>query len=261
MAKQSAYVWHIQSFLIRNFTSGDLNLSAGRWWTLVTCCISQSDPIHLAMNMISFLFMAPPVLSLVGPVTFTGLYFGAGIFSSAISIAWKKYLNPWIDRGPKDSEGRPRLVYNFSHGASGEIMLRTSQSSCKAQDNFPSSSRLRLCCYVDICLSNAPVSFLPFRLFHSPMRIILIILASLRATFLLFFVSCHNRQATGATRDYFSDVIVSCSSRSCPCPLGSLSQASSAGISTRPGSIQLGTSTRQATSAVLWRGCSFGVFV
>lgn len=34
----SMYIW-----MSRNFLSGQGNLSAGRWWTMITCCLSQMD--------------------------------------------------------------------------------------------------------------------------------------------------------------------------------------------------------------------------
>lgn len=104
----------------KHFLSSEINLKRGRPWTMLTSCISHEGFTHFAVNMISLVFMAPPVIALVGPSTFIGLYFGAGFISSTISIGWNKYVNPWVNRGPKDQTGHSIVREQFSHGASGE---------------------------------------------------------------------------------------------------------------------------------------------
>jgi membrane associated rhomboid family serine protease len=102
-------------FMLKHFFNHEYSLQDGRPWTLLTSCVSQKEESHLMFNMMSLLFTAPAILAIVGPVTFLGLYFGAGVVSNVVSIGWKKYMNPWIDRMDKNVVGYPP-----NHGASGE---------------------------------------------------------------------------------------------------------------------------------------------
>lgn len=97
-------------FMSKNFLSGRLNLYEGRWWTLLTSCVSHQRLDHFCLNMISLAFMAPPVIALTGPTTFLALYFGAGIASSCVSIAGKALAR--VDE---------RRAGGFSQGASGSV--------------------------------------------------------------------------------------------------------------------------------------------
>ncbi|KAI0370250.1 hypothetical protein BV20DRAFT_944427 [Pilatotrama ljubarskyi] len=110
----SSYAWMMQ-----NFVSSSENLRGGRWWTLVTCCFSHEDTMHLLFNGFTYYFMAPLVLSLLGNVGFLGLYLGGGIVSSLAGIAWRNY-NP---------QHSPRAG---SHGASGAIYSVISFFACVA---------------------------------------------------------------------------------------------------------------------------------
>ncbi|SYW83899.1 uncharacterized protein UHO2_03126 [Ustilago hordei] len=105
-------------FLCKNFLSGWLNLSEGRWWTMITSCLSHAQLGHFLVNMISLSFMAPPVLALTGPSTFLALYFGAGVASSIVSMIGKKVVHD-------DKEGA-----DFSHGASGSVYAIMSTFAC-----------------------------------------------------------------------------------------------------------------------------------
>ncbi|UZJ53923.1 hypothetical protein CBS101457_003243 [Exobasidium rhododendri] len=114
-----------------NFLSGEVNLLQGRPWTLLTSCISHDSFGHFAVNMVSFTLMSPPIIQLVGPAAFLGLYFGAGLISSAISIGWKKYLDPYFDMGPRDKTGKSlSSVPGYSHGASGSIYAVLTTFAC-----------------------------------------------------------------------------------------------------------------------------------
>ena len=108
--------------MVQNFLAGEVNLREGRIWTMLTCCVSQESIEHLLFNMASFFFLAPPVLRLVGPRTFFALYTGTGFITSLVSMGWKEYVNPWIDRGPRDQYGQRIQRAEYSHGASGECM-------------------------------------------------------------------------------------------------------------------------------------------
>jgi membrane associated rhomboid family serine protease len=108
-------------YMMKNFLSGEDSLKEGRPWTLLTSCISHEGDYHFLINMVSLVFTAPAILTVVGPATFLGLYFGAGIVSSTISLAWEKYMVPWIDRGPRDAYGKKVTRHATSHGASGAL--------------------------------------------------------------------------------------------------------------------------------------------
>lgn len=84
---------------------------------MFTSCLSHERLDHFAVNMISLVFMAPPVLALTGPTTFLLLYFGAGFVSSVVSMAGKKFLDR---KGSRD----------FSHGASGSVYAIMATFAC-----------------------------------------------------------------------------------------------------------------------------------
>ena len=48
-------------------------------WTLLTSCFSHMDPTHALFNGLTFYFMAPSVMHLLGNRHFLGLYF-LGVF-------------------------------------------------------------------------------------------------------------------------------------------------------------------------------------
>jgi membrane associated rhomboid family serine protease len=107
-------------WMTENFLCGEINMSQGRPWTLITACVSHSSFSHFAINMVSLAFMSPPIIRLVGRKAFLGLYFGAGLISSGISIGWKKYIDPTFGMLPRDSSGNAISTGIYSHGASGE---------------------------------------------------------------------------------------------------------------------------------------------
>ncbi|EIN10674.1 rhomboid-domain-containing protein [Punctularia strigosozonata HHB-11173 SS5] len=109
-------------WMLNNVTSSWNNINSGRIWTPLTSCFSHSDLAHIFVNGFSFFFMAPTVLSLLGNARFIGLYFGGGIISSAVSLAWSA----------KAGRDRP------SQGASGAIYSIVSYFAC----NFPRASFL-----------------------------------------------------------------------------------------------------------------------
>ena len=55
---------HPYAFMMRHFTSGEPQLLAGRWWTLLTSCFSHQDTMHWGVNMLTFALTAP-ALSLI----------------------------------------------------------------------------------------------------------------------------------------------------------------------------------------------------
>jgi membrane associated rhomboid family serine protease len=104
----------------QNFICSIPNLEAGRYWSILTSCFSHATLEHLAMNSITLAFLAPSVVTLLGPSAFASLYIGAGIGAAIFSLAWKGFVNPWIN---KDTWSKQRQAFERQaggHGASGE---------------------------------------------------------------------------------------------------------------------------------------------
>ncbi len=107
----------------KNFLSGYRNVQDGRWWTMLTSCVSHERLDHFLVNMISLSFMAPPVLALTGPTTFILLYFGAGMVSSIVSMVGKRLIREGGENG-KMKAG------HFSQGASGSVYAIMTTFAC-----------------------------------------------------------------------------------------------------------------------------------
>ncbi|PIL36792.1 hypothetical protein GSI_00482 [Ganoderma sinense ZZ0214-1] len=112
----SSYLWMRQHFI-----AGSNNLSAGRWYTLLTACFSHENAGHILFNGFTFYFMAPLVLSILGNVGFLGLYLGSGVVSSLAGIAWRNRV-----------QGREQAQGSGSYGASGAIYAVVSYFACVA---------------------------------------------------------------------------------------------------------------------------------
>ncbi|KAL4076039.1 hypothetical protein J3A83DRAFT_4088443 [Scleroderma citrinum] len=102
-------------FLRNNFLVDMRNISAGRFWTLLTACFSHRDTSHALFNGLTFYFMAPAVMQLLGNKRFLALYFLGGISSSLASLAWNAFV---------------RHENVSSHGASGAIMATLALYAC-----------------------------------------------------------------------------------------------------------------------------------
>lgn len=102
-------------FLRDNFLVDLRNISAGRFWTLLTACFSHKDTSHALFNGLTFYFMAPAVMRLLGNKRFLALYFLGGISSSLASLAWNTFV---------------RHENVSSHGASGAIMATIALYAC-----------------------------------------------------------------------------------------------------------------------------------
>ncbi|KAG6335301.1 hypothetical protein ID866_3785 [Astraeus odoratus] len=98
-----------------NFLVDIRNISAGRFWTLLTACFSHQDTSHALFNGLTFYFMAPAVMQLLGNKRFLALYFLGGITSSLASVAWNTFV---------------RHENISSHGASGAIMATLALYAC-----------------------------------------------------------------------------------------------------------------------------------
>ncbi|GAA5874838.1 hypothetical protein JCM16303_003002 [Sporobolomyces ruberrimus] len=92
-------------FLQRNFTVSWQNITQGRVWCLLTSAFSHEGTGHLAFNMITLFFMAPPVLAMLGNVGFLSLYLFSGLSASTFSLLFNHY----VTQNP----------YYAAHGASG----------------------------------------------------------------------------------------------------------------------------------------------
>ncbi|GAA6014995.1 hypothetical protein JCM11491_002387 [Sporobolomyces phaffii] len=79
-------------FLSRNFTVSWQNVAQGRVWCLLTSAFSHEGTGHLAFNMITLFFMAPPVLSMLGNIGFCSLYLFSGLSASAFSLLFNHYV-------------------------------------------------------------------------------------------------------------------------------------------------------------------------
>ncbi|KAJ8595375.1 rhomboid-domain-containing protein [Rhizopogon salebrosus TDB-379] len=103
-------------FLYNNFLVSWRNISSGRVWTLITSCFSHEDLSHALFNGMSFYFMAPGVIQVLGNARFLSLYFFGGIASSVASLVWNRFY--------KRQDG-----YS-SHGASGAILATIAFYAC-----------------------------------------------------------------------------------------------------------------------------------
>ncbi|GAA6063385.1 hypothetical protein JCM10212_001484 [Sporobolomyces blumeae] len=92
-------------FLQRNFTVSWHNITSGRVWCLLTSAFSHEGVGHIAFNMISLFFMAPPVMAMLGNVGFLSLYIISGLSASTFSLLF----NHFVTQNP----------YYAAHGASG----------------------------------------------------------------------------------------------------------------------------------------------
>ncbi|KDN39545.1 rhomboid-domain-containing protein [Tilletiaria anomala UBC 951] len=121
-------------FMCKNFLFGEMNLAQGRIWTLLTSCISHEDSTHFLLNMLSLAFMGSHVVMHIGNTAFLSLYFGAGIATALVSLAWNRFVSPWLGRGMHSPQvraangGSPQQ--RASHGASGSVYAILSTFAC-----------------------------------------------------------------------------------------------------------------------------------
>ena len=171
----SSYVWMSQNFLVnmQNVKQGRMSVrplvfllsnassDIPRRWCLLTACFSHESTSHLLFNALSYFFMAPPVLALLGNTGFLALYLGGGIFASVASLSWRSL------RG-----GRPT---DSSHGASGPFSPSLPPDQLI---HFPTSRNLRHCLLLCVpatqhhlpYLWRHPLSRLGLGLRHLPLR-------------------------------------------------------------------------------------------
>jgi len=103
--------------MFANFTSSLFNISQGRFWTLLTSCISHIDYAHFFLNMLTYFFFGRAILTLVGGRSFLFFYFLAGLASSTFSL----FMEQQGFGSNRQEQGKSSLP-NFSVGASGSII-------------------------------------------------------------------------------------------------------------------------------------------
>ena len=57
---------------------------------MLSCAFSHSHTAHIFLNCLTFYFMAPPILSLLGNTSFMGLYIFGGLACSVCSLFLNK---------------------------------------------------------------------------------------------------------------------------------------------------------------------------
>ena len=76
--------------MIENTTLSKLNISAHRYWTLVTASFSHMGILHLAVNMLSLVIFAPALYKAggvgIGAYHIIGLTVGTAIFTNVILL-------------------------------------------------------------------------------------------------------------------------------------------------------------------------------
>ncbi|KAH7916753.1 hypothetical protein BJ138DRAFT_994952 [Hygrophoropsis aurantiaca] len=99
----------------KNFLVNYQNVSSGRIWTLITSCFSHQEVSHALFNGLTFFFMGPAVMGVLGNRRFLGLYLLGGLCCSLASLTWNRlYKNEVIS----------------SLGASGSIMAMIAFYAC-----------------------------------------------------------------------------------------------------------------------------------
>lgn len=101
-----------------NLTVSIKGLKEGRVWTLFTSAFSQSQPMHLAVNMLALYFLGSEVLRFLGPGRFLGLYMLSGFFSSIGHLLWSSNIR---SHSPTAMQ-RNAAERASAHGASGAVM-------------------------------------------------------------------------------------------------------------------------------------------
>ncbi|KAH9062084.1 rhomboid-domain-containing protein [Lactarius vividus] len=76
-----------------NFINSYENLRNGRFWTLVTSTFSHAQFGHALFNGLTFWFLAPTALFVLGNTQFLALYLGSGALSCIVSLVWNKERN------------------------------------------------------------------------------------------------------------------------------------------------------------------------
>ncbi|KAJ7283877.1 hypothetical protein C8J57DRAFT_1293856 [Mycena rebaudengoi] len=95
--------------MMKHFYASWQNVSAGRVWTLFTSTFTHMDLPHILFNSITFYFMAPSVLYMLGSRQFLFLYLGGGAVAELLAMA---YTNIIRKRDPP-SVGASAAIYSI----------------------------------------------------------------------------------------------------------------------------------------------------
>lgn len=109
-------------FMLDNFTFSLRSVLEGRVWTLFTNCVAHLTYDHIIDNMITLYFIGRPLLALLGPTTFSALYFGTSAVSNLASLSWAYLHRRFFCPNEDDIIGPQREPVSMSAnlGASGE---------------------------------------------------------------------------------------------------------------------------------------------
>ncbi|KZT26933.1 rhomboid-domain-containing protein [Neolentinus lepideus HHB14362 ss-1] len=91
-----------------NFLVSMRNVQEGRLWTVLTCCFSHQEIVHFAVNAMTYYFMAPAVIAMLGNTSFLALYLGGGIISSCLSL----FVGQQIRHRDVPSQGASGAIYS-----------------------------------------------------------------------------------------------------------------------------------------------------
>lgn len=94
--------------MFQNFILNEVNIRAGRVWTLVTSAFSHMSGSHIFFNCLSLYFVGPACAGLLGASSFIGLYLFGGLVSAISSLAYQHFTP---GRKVGGSEGASGAIY------------------------------------------------------------------------------------------------------------------------------------------------------
>lgn len=117
------------NFMVKNFMNSPAHLEHGRIHTLLTSAFSHKTLDHLGINMLVLYSIGQGVMEAVGASRFLLLYAGAGITSSLVAVAYRKYIKPRLEDGYHlRRSDTSRFIGSL--GASGSVMGITTFFAC-----------------------------------------------------------------------------------------------------------------------------------
>lgn len=106
-------------FLVGNFLCSPYNLADGRYWTLLTSCISHANFWHFMLNIITFTSLGGLALSNIGPRQFAKVMVLSGLSANLCTLGYHKYIAPLLGMPKKRPDGRDTYLSFSTHGLSG----------------------------------------------------------------------------------------------------------------------------------------------
>lgn len=92
LRSRNTNVW--LTFVDKYFKVTWSDLQDNRWWKLFTSSFLCTTPNLLAMNSIMLYWAAPPLIAIMGPTAFIGLYLCSGAVTSLSVLSWRRF-NPF----------------------------------------------------------------------------------------------------------------------------------------------------------------------